>query len=372
MRLIAILSYQSVGAWKENCITLSWGIGFARKRDMRMIREQLKGNAMLRAIARNTLARPLRQYYRQTATQFAKHRLWKHLGDHLWWAETDVIATTIFGSKMLVNAKDECGRWVYYFGSYEPNISHWIAERLKPGDVFVDVGANCGYYTLLASPLVGDAGFVIAIEAIPSTYRLLVDNVRGNEVSNVFCAGVAAWHETAELEMFTSESVTVFSTAFQRQASERHLRKKCIVPAQPLSEILSDQQIRRARVFKMDIEGAEWNALLGLESEFPKMRSDAEFLVELTPSALWSQRVTVHDVVRFFSRFGKVPYLINNDRGAAAYFERREPLRPVRVDRLWDGPETRDVIFSNADCHQLSPGKSHGFEVAGVSAPAIS
>jgi hypothetical protein len=51
--------------------------------------------------------------------------------------------------------------YIYYFGVWEPNITRWIVRRLASGDMFIDVGANVGYYSLLASKLVGESGSVV-------------------------------------------------------------------------------------------------------------------------------------------------------------------------------------------------------------------
>lgn len=71
------------------------------------------------------------------------------------------------GVRMSVDTKDIVQRYLYQFGIWEPSLSGWLARTLRPGDVFVDVGANIGYYSLLAARLVGHLGSVVAIEASP-------------------------------------------------------------------------------------------------------------------------------------------------------------------------------------------------------------
>ena len=53
----------------------------------------------------------------------------------------------------------------------------YLHRKLRPGDVFIDVGANIGYYTLLASQRVGASGKVFAIEANSGTYAKLLRNI---------------------------------------------------------------------------------------------------------------------------------------------------------------------------------------------------
>ena len=62
-------------------------------------------------------------------------------------------------------------------GFWEPHETSLILELLQPGDTFLDVGANIGYFSILAAAAVGDAGHVIAYEPDPENYRLLQTNV---------------------------------------------------------------------------------------------------------------------------------------------------------------------------------------------------
>jgi precorrin-6B methylase 2 len=89
------------------------------------------------------------------------------------------------------DAKDIIQQYIYYFGVWEPRITGWVSRHLAPGDTFIDVGANIGYYSLLASPLVGKTGTVVAIEASPRTFDDLLFNLELNNVSNVRPVNVA-------------------------------------------------------------------------------------------------------------------------------------------------------------------------------------
>jgi len=72
-----------------------------------------------------------------------------------------------------------------YHGTYEPKTIDWIKKNVKPGQVFVDIGANVGIYTILASKLVGDSGKVYAFEPSTRCFDVLTRNVRLNNCNNV-------------------------------------------------------------------------------------------------------------------------------------------------------------------------------------------
>ena len=75
----------------------------------------------------------------------------------------------------------------------EGSVHDFIVSVLKEGDVFVDVGANIGYYTILGSKLVGSKGLVIAVEPVPDTVKILRFNLRLNDIKNVLVIDKAAW-----------------------------------------------------------------------------------------------------------------------------------------------------------------------------------
>src|SRR5882757_4827335 len=90
-----------------------------------------------------------------------------------------------FGARFAVDTQDLIQRYIYMFGVWEPHMTRWLQSRLRPGDTFVDVGANIGYYSILASRLVGDEGRVVALEASPAFHQQLLKQVRLNEGRNV-------------------------------------------------------------------------------------------------------------------------------------------------------------------------------------------
>jgi hypothetical protein len=95
-----------------------------------------------------------------------------YFGDH-----TALVATR-WGAKMLVDTRDAAiSPWIVLDGLWETQVTQWLQETLSPGQVFVDVGANVGYFTLLGGQLVGPGGRVVAVEAHPGLAELLRRNV---------------------------------------------------------------------------------------------------------------------------------------------------------------------------------------------------
>ena len=93
---------------------------------------------------------------------------------------------------MRCNTRDFVQRRIRSFGIFEHNLTYYTIASLCEGDLYVDIGANVGYFTLLASRLVGKSGKVISVEADPVTFMQLLDNLKRNDCRNVSARNVAA------------------------------------------------------------------------------------------------------------------------------------------------------------------------------------
>lgn len=154
------------------------------------------------------------------------------------------------GKKWVVGASTH-GCWL---GSYEFDKQKLITETVKDGSVFFDIGAHVGFYTLLASSLVGDRGKVFAFEPLPRNLSFLKKHLKLNDVRNVtlFEAAVAAspgqakFYEAAESSM--------------GKLSEEGTIK---VQLLSLDDLLVSGKIERPNYMKIDVEGAELSVLQG-------------------------------------------------------------------------------------------------------------
>jgi FkbM family methyltransferase len=169
----------------------------------------------------------------------------------------DRVATTIFGSTMDCKIDDNIDRRIYFFGVWEPNLTHFIKHVIKQGDIVVDVGANIGYFTLLMSRLVQKDGSVVAIEASTTTFNKLAKNIERNHCANVISRHVAVSDHKGEIKLFYSKygdkDTGKISTVEQPGAAV-----VTSVPCDTLMSILASAvPIDRVSFLKIDIEGAE-------------------------------------------------------------------------------------------------------------------
>jgi len=283
----------------------------------------------------------------------ARSVIWHRLCEPTWQREsTRARARTADGDTLEVNARDVVGRYILYFGVWEPNLTAWLKRRLAPGDCFVDVGANVGYYTLLASRLVGGEGRVVAIEPHPRLHATLTRNAAG--LPNVRLVRAAVWDREADLDLFSdADGMSGQTTAIRDWAAKWQLHERVPVQALPLDTVLSSGEAAAARLVKIDVEGAEWQAAAGMTRLLADGRDDLEVTLEVSPGVLKSQGKTPDDLVAVFREHGFHPYRIENRYDPSVYLDPPPIERPQRITEIPADRRQTDVIFSREDADEL-------------------
>lgn len=142
--------------------------------------------------------------------------------------------------------------------SYEPYVESVLRELLKPGDTFLDVGANIGYFTALAAFLVGPEGRVIAFEPLDKNVQLIYATLWENRFENVTVFPFAA-SSAPRLVAMSSQALSSNAGVVNRAIGED--RTRVIAQSQRLDDLLSET--KRIDVVKFDIEGHEMYAWRG-------------------------------------------------------------------------------------------------------------
>lgn len=258
-------------------------------------------------------------------------------------------ARTRDGTVFPVVSSDVIQRYLYLFGVWEPHLTAFIARRLAPGDTFIDVGANIGYYSLLASRLVGASGQVVAVEASPDFHRMLRANALTAGCSNIRAVHTAVSDAPERLIFYLERSTNLGGTSSVRPHT---VESSFETDAAPLPWILTAAELTTARLIKIDVEGAEAATVRGLTPALHRLRADAELVIEVTPRLLAKQSQTVDDVLNPLREHGFHVYRLTNDYDPATYpTALRRPAPPAR----WHGPitEMTDLVLSRVDAEQL-------------------
>jgi hypothetical protein len=115
-------------------------------------------------------------------------------------------AKLVTGQEIDVDPFEDVGGAIARNGCHEPATVVVFQKLLAPGMIVFDLGAHIGQYTLIASQLIGDSGWVHSFEPDPKTFKQLQSNVRLNGCNSVTCNPIALSnrHGTATLYLFTT------------------------------------------------------------------------------------------------------------------------------------------------------------------------
>jgi FkbM family methyltransferase len=144
-------------------------------------------------------------------------------------------------------------------GVYEPKVEDLILNTLKPGDVFIDVGANIGVFTIPAAKRVGSGGRVIAVEASPDVFGVLERNIAVNDSENVhlICAAAAASEGESQFYPAPVDHFGMGSRAPQFNVAP------ITVSRVMLDSLMAKFNLSSVAVLKIDVEGFEIDVLKG-------------------------------------------------------------------------------------------------------------
>jgi FkbM family methyltransferase len=145
-------------------------------------------------------------------------------------------------------------------GAYERETKSFILSRLSDGDVFVDVGANIGVFTVSASKKVGQRGRVLAIEASPRILTYLEKNAQLNHLRNVTIVGSAASDVMREGVDFYEAPIEKFGMG--SMAPQFNI-EPILVKTRTLDDLIKEHQVEHVAVLKVDVEGHEASVFRG-------------------------------------------------------------------------------------------------------------
>lgn len=245
-------------------------------------------------------------------------------------------SSTAFGSILQCNSHDFVQRRIRFFGIFEHNLTYYSLGKIKKGDIYLDIGANVGYFTLLASQCVGLEGKVISIEADPKTFEKLLYNIKINSCQNVYARNVAATATSCYVNIERTEPNNSGSNSIVIGSDKNGIQ------GVPFKEIVADD-IKRVRFIKIDIEGSEapiLNAIIDSLSELP---DDLVIASEISPLSA--------EYIALFLKSGFRVYAIQNIY-TIDYYLMRAYLRRYNEDNVVHkieitqyNPMYRDYIF---------------------------
>ena len=157
-----------------------------------------------------------------------------------------------------------------------PQFEHHMHKhlKLKCGDVFMDVGAHIGKYSIPIAKTIRNRGRVIAIEPNPTNFKTLVWNIKENGLNNVIPLNIAAWNKNCKLKLFVADTTASYTVKKDRGYGF------ITVKARILDDVLKELNVNRVDWVKIDVERAEYEVLKGLNDTIKKHRP--KIIVEIS------------------------------------------------------------------------------------------
>jgi FkbM family methyltransferase len=163
-----------------------------------------------------------------------------------------VLQGPLRGARWIVGASTH-GAWL---GSYEMPMQHCFTQVIQAGDVVLDIGANVGFYTLLAGCLTGPNGRVVAFEPLPANLEVLRCHIHLNRLTTV---------EVIPSALADQNGGTFFQIAANNSMGHLTSAGDLCVQVRSLDDLLAKGEIPLPRVLKIDVEGAERSVLEGAQ-----------------------------------------------------------------------------------------------------------
>jgi FkbM family methyltransferase len=244
---------------------------------------------------------------------------------------TCVVINDFFGLKFACHLGEHMGSHIYWRGAYSGAQLKVLANILRPGGVFLDLGANHGEFSVVASRLVGMHGHVFSFEPSPIMRRRLEQNIDLNGLTNINVEPVALANQPGRFDLFAPTNA--FRDGTRHDGLPSLYLKKCAnrkdieamtsvqVDVTTLDEWANTRQRLHVDVIKLDIEGAELPALKGGVSLIKRCRP--ALIIELNAVTSAAAGYRTEDLVNWLQLHsyelrriesnGRLPPIVNHD-----------------------------------------------------------
>lgn len=175
-----------------------------------------------------------------------------------------------------------------------PLKGYFAKYKLKKGDFVIDCGAFLGAFTMYASKIVGDTGIVIAFEPDTLNYKKLTDNIKLNKLTNVITLNKGVWSKNTTLKFNNknSEESSLFFNDKTESVTDVHVVT--------LDDELEERGIKKVDFIKMNIEGAEIEAVKGAR----KILKNNDVNLVVASNHIVNGEKTCFELKKLFSKLG--------------------------------------------------------------------
>jgi FkbM family methyltransferase len=214
-----------------------------------------------------------------------------------------VVSTLENDVTMELDLTDDLQRWIHYLGTYEEREIAFVLANLPRDGVFLDIGANVGWYTLVAARHLQGGGLVYAFEPLAVNVERIRRNLALNRLGNVVLETLALTDREGEIGMASDHPRSGNALMVSVGAPKQRFQ----VPAIRFDDYSKSLGDRKIDLVKMDIEGAETLALRGM-TDLLRGPAAPPILCEINPSNLTRLGSSPEELLGLFASFGYKPF----------------------------------------------------------------
>ena len=212
------------------------------------------------------------------------------------------------GFYMNLNPAEHIQQQLFWYGCYEKELGDLIKKVLKPGDVFLDIGANIGYFSLLAATN-QTSSTVVAFEPVKDIFEDLKENVRINEIKNLVAVNAALGEKNEEKEIFISAKDNLGMSSFKQPGNFSGRKEKVKVLC--VDDWFKSFALPKIDMVKIDTEGSELSVLKGMKQVLEQYRP--LIILEVNPETLGMFSLSSNDILNYLKQLNFEAFLILED-----------------------------------------------------------
>ena len=224
--------------------------------------------------------------------------------------------SAIYDGDVLIDLhlKDWVQIQIYFLDYFDLRGIKYLKSILKEGSTFIDIGANIGSYSLVASKLVGDNGKVFAFEPVDKIFTSLKKTISNNSIYNIDLIKKIVTNKVSEFNIYISDdSNSGRSTILENEEMEKFE----VVESITLDKFIEEVNIDRIDFIKIDVEGAELSVLEGMKNVLTKFRPI--LFIEISPDIKSNQGAQENSITDFLSALGYEKYQANSNGTLSPY-----------------------------------------------------
>lgn len=168
------------------------------------------------------------------------------------------------------------------YGKHDEEIIEWLDQYLKPDDLFLDIGANIGYFSLYAAKI--RKANVIAFEPSKRELSRFYENIALNQLNSITLYPYALGTKTTKLTLNIADYQNPGKNSIVVSKSDKQFSTQEDINVCALGDLVSLSQISKIKLIKIDVEGYEYQILIGLSS-FMELLTQTVFIIEITTYA---------------------------------------------------------------------------------------